>query len=351
MKKALIGAIIVVIIGGVASVAGVEYFSGQTTNKNSATNSVDTTKDANPSVIASDKKDVSSVKDTKSMAKLPQAQQDKNLAITNAQNSSSSKIVNQNNDNTNTIVSNKTKQTTVSNTPINKAVSIVAINEGNGDFSTLKNYPYMVGHLSNGEDVIIPINMSNKSGNMLVANGYYTNDINSAVTFKISSLGNGSYAFYQINGSAVQKEFKVVNQGGSIFSGDDINSSGTKAGTVSLSGIYQGSIQDGYAPGSMMYHPFYVGTVGQDSVTFANLGNNKYLEYKNGSNTPYKVSVNWNTVSNAEMELVAYENGDKVGKYDVMSFNYSNNNYKGNYYSNSNNKAIGFSISGSYSPY
>lgn len=234
------------------------------------------------------------------------------------------------------------------------AVGPNQINQGTGNFSGISSYPFMVATLSNGQQIIIPIKNTQKEGNLLVTNGYYTNNIHTPVQFKISSLGNGAYNFYQMQGGSILSDLSVVSQGGSLFTGNNIDTIGNDEESVGIQGIYQGSESDGYYPGSMIYHPFYNGTVNGENVTFANLGNNNYLEYRAGKSTPYRITVTWNPFPNVNIQLDESLNGSSIGKFDITSFAYGSNTYSGDYFHYIGHTKAGvesrFSISGAYSP-
>lgn len=412
MKKLLIGIIIaVVVVGGGAAVYETQFANNNNTAKTDTNTGVQATiasvTDSTKATPVDSAKKVTDTKDTtnkdQSNTDTKNADTSKNADIKNTDTNTTTKSVDANKtttpnssnkdvtptstQNTNTTVANKTtpvaakttgadrkvgpapaaptnitpetkapteqqKKPSVT-TPASTQAPKLTVSQGTGNFTALSSYPFMIANLSNGSQIVIPLSNASK-GSTWTTNGYFTNNIYSPVQFEISSAGNGTYNFYQMSNGAPQYEFVVSADGGSVFTGQIYNSTGSVIGTATITGTYEGSIQDGYIPGSMNYHPFYTGSNGQSNVTFVNLGQNRYIEYKGGSSSPYSISVVWNPTSQVQMELVETQNGVKIGKYDITSFDYSTDTYKGTYYHyvDGSNRAVAytFSVSGSSTP-
>ncbi|MGL4741173.1 MAG: hypothetical protein ACRC41_10260 [Sarcina sp.] len=168
----------------------------------------------------------------------------------------------------------------------------------------------LIGNVSNGATVVIPLADGIIKNNQFVVPEYYTSLPWEHFTDYIAADGNNKYTINEYYNGVHTGIFNVTESANNKLVGSFEHVSNQEMANVSM------QIESSRNVGKLENKPFYIGVIGQTAVTLVNTFNGKYVEYYHGDEKVFNVEkVQNNSSNNYDVELEESYNGKVTGEY------------------------------------
>ncbi|MGL5823101.1 MAG: hypothetical protein ACRCYE_15965 [Sarcina sp.] len=168
----------------------------------------------------------------------------------------------------------------------------------------------LMGNISDGATVVIPLAEGVIKNNQFVVPEYYTSLPWEQFTDYIAADGNNKYTINEYYNGVHTGIFNIRETTNNNLVGSFEHVSNQQMSNVSM------QIESSRNAGTLANKPFYIGVIGQTAVTLVNTFNGKYVEYYHGDKHVFNVKkVQNNSNSNYNIELQESYDGKITGEY------------------------------------
>lgn len=189
----------------------------------------------------------------------------------------------------------------------------------------------LIGNVSDGATIVIPLADGVIKNNQFVVPEYYTSLPWETFTDYITADGNSKYTINEYYNGIHTGIFNVTENANNALVGEFKHVSNGQTANVSM------KIENSRNAKKLANKPFYIGVIGQTAVTLINTYNGKYIEYYHGDKNLFNVEkVQNNSNSNYDVELQESYQGKVTGEYLLNDV--GNDTYTGVFIKNPNSQ-------------